>query len=86
MLDETNLVREGETMSMPLSMVPEGSEVRVIGFRGGATFVQKLTAMGFVPGSRVKVIRAQYRGPMIVTVRGSQVAIGRGIASKIEVE
>lgn len=86
MLDEANLVREGEKMSMPLSMAPEGSEVRVIGFRGGATFVQKLTAMGFVPGSRVTVIRSQRAGPMIVLVRGSQVAIGRGVASKIEVE
>lgn len=73
-------------MSMPLSMVQEGSEVRVIGFRGGAGFVQKLTAMGFVPGSRLKVIRSQTGGPMIVLIKGAQMAIGRGIASKIEVE
>ena len=73
-------------MSMPLSVVPEGSEVRIIGFRGGAMFVQKLTAMGFVPGSRLKVIRSQSGGPMIVLIRGTQMAIGRGVASKIEVE
>ena len=73
-------------MSMPLSMVPEGAEVRIIGFRGGAMFVQKLTAMGFVPGARLKVIRSQRGGPMIVLIKGSQMAIGRGVASKVEVE
>lgn len=73
-------------MSMPLSVVPEGEEVRILGFRGGAQFVQKLSAMGFVPGSRIRVIRSQSGGPMIVLIRGSQMAIGRGVASKIEVE
>ena len=85
-LDKANLVREGEKMSMPLSAVKEGSEVRVIGFRGGVGLIQKLTAMGFVTGSRLKVIRSQVGGPMIVLIKGSQMAIGRGIASKIEVE
>ena len=67
-------------MSMPLSMVPEGAEVRVLGFRGGAGFVQKLSAMGFVHGAVLKVIRSQRGGPMIVMIKGSQMAIGRGIA------
>jgi len=70
---------------MPLSMVQEGTEVVVVGFKGGARFVQKLADMGFVPGTKVKVVRNQRSGPMIVILRGMQLAIGRGIATKIEV-
>ncbi len=71
---------------MPLSMVPEGSEVVIVGFKGGARFVQKLADMGFVPGTRVKVIRNQRGGPMIVLLREGRLAIGRGVAMKVEVE
>ena len=70
---------------MPLSMVQEGAEVIVVGFKGGARFVQKLADMGFVPGTKVRVLRNQSSGPMIVILRGMQLAIGRGIATKIEV-
>lgn len=70
---------------MPLSAVSEGSDVVIMGFRGGARFVQKLADMGFVPGTELKVIRNQREGPMIVLLRGMRLAIGRGIATKIDV-
>lgn len=71
--------------TMLLSMVPEGDEVVIVSFRGGSRFVQKLAAMGFVPGAKVKVVKSQNMGPLIVSIKGSRMAIGRGIATKIEV-
>ncbi len=71
--------------AMPLSSVSEGSDVVVTGFRGGARFVQKLADMGLIPGTTVRVVRNQRAGPMIVLLRGMRLAIGRGIATKIEV-
>jgi Fe2+ transport system protein FeoA len=39
--------------------------------------------MGLVPGTRVKVINNQNRGPMLIEIRDSKMALGRGLASKI---
>ena len=68
---------------MALSMLPEGSEAVVVGFQGGPGLVQKLADMGFVPGTRVKVVKNQRNGPMMVSVRGVTLGIGRGIATRI---
>ncbi len=43
----------------------------------------RLLDMGLVPGTRVMVLNNQNRGPMLVEVRGSKMALGRGLASKI---
>ena len=68
-----------------LSMLPEGAEATIVRFQGGPGLVQKLADMGFVPGTRVKVIKNQRNGPMMVWVRGVTLGIGRGIASRIMV-
>ncbi len=68
---------------MALSMLPEGSEAVIVGFQGGPGLVQKLADMGFVPGTRVKVVKNQRNGPMMVSVRGVTLGIGRGIATRI---
>jgi ferrous iron transport protein A len=46
----------------------------------------RLVSLGFTPGVQVKMIRNYGYGPLIVIVRGTQVALGRGEASKIEVQ
>lgn len=43
----------------------------------------RLLDMGLVPGTRVKVLNNQNRGPMIIEVRDSKMALGRGLANKI---
>ncbi len=43
----------------------------------------RLLDMGLVPGTRVKVINNQNRGPILVEVRDSKMALGRGLASRI---
>ena len=42
--------------------------------------------MGFTPGARLRVIQNRGRGPLIVAVRDTRVALGRGEAEKILVE
>jgi ferrous iron transport protein A len=68
---------------IPLSMLPEGSEAVIVGFQGGPGMVQKLADMGFVPGTRIKVVKNQRNGPMMVWVRGVTLGIGRGVATRI---
>ncbi len=40
--------------------------------------------LGIVPGASVRVVgRGPFRGPILVEVNGSQVALGPGIARKV---
>lgn len=52
---------------------------------GGDRFLSRVTAMGFTPDTSVSVLRNERRGPLIVRLRDTDVAIGRGEAAKIEV-
>ena len=69
---------------MPLSMVEEG-EPKTIVKVGGKEEVRKfLENLGFVDGTVVTVV-SSLGGNMIVKVKDSRVALGRDMASKIQV-
>ncbi len=68
-----------------LSGVPAGSKAKVISITAGKGKVRRLMEMGILPGEILEVISNSV-GPVIVRVRGSMVAIGRGMASNILVE
>ena len=57
------------------------------GGRRGWGFKKRLMDMGLTPGTRITVVRsAPFRGPLEVSVRGSRLALGRGMAERIFVE
>ena len=69
---------------MPLSMVEEG-EPKTIVKEGGKEEVRKfLENLGFVDGTVVTVV-SSLGGNMILKVKDSRVALGRDMASKIQV-
>ena len=81
-------------MIVPLSSLREG-ESGVIAFinvdhkgRGKSWgFVKRLMDMGLTPGTKVTVIKsAPFRGPIEICVRGSRLALGRGMAKRIFME
>jgi len=50
-------------------------------------FTKRLADMGLTPGTKVTVVKsAPFNGPLEVSVRGSRLAIGRGMASRILVD
>ncbi|NIR88046.1 ferrous iron transport protein A [Candidatus Bathyarchaeota archaeon] len=58
-------------------------------FRAGRGwgFKKRLEDMGLTPGTRITVVKsAPFRGPLEVYVRGSRLAIGKGMADRIFVE
>lgn len=62
-------------------------EVRVVGFESGCRSKERLLQLGIVPGVILKIKRlAPFAGPLIVSIEGSDVVLGRGIAKKIIVE
>jgi len=53
---------------------------------GGEEFTHRIVALGFTPGVEVTVVQNYGRGPILVTVRDTRVALGRGEALKVLVE
>ena len=53
----------------------------------GWGFRKRLEDMGLTPGARVTVVKsAPFRGPLEVYIRGSRLAIGKGMAERVFVE
>jgi len=60
-----------------------GQSATILEFTGGHAVNKRLASLGFTPGVTVSTIRNNLNGPLIVMVRGTQVALGRGEAEKI---
>ena len=66
-----------------LSDLAPGEIGVVQGLAGGRGFVSRLAALGFTPGAEVKMIQNFGHGPIIVLVRDTRIALGRGEAMKV---
>jgi ferrous iron transport protein A len=69
-----------------LGAVRAGELVHIRQVQGGRTLLSRLASLGFTPGAPLRVIQNFGRGPIIVALRDTRVALGRGEASKILVE
>jgi ferrous iron transport protein A len=58
----------------------------VIALQNGRAVNNRLVSLGFTPGVMIEMTQNYGHGPLIVTVRGTGVALGRGEASKIVVD
>ncbi len=69
--------RHGRIMHWPL----------IHGITRNSRFEKRLMDMGLTPGTKVTVVKsAPFHGPFEVIVRGSRLALGRGMAERIFVE
>ncbi len=68
----------------PLALCRPGEKVVVREIAGGMGVKRRLESMGLYPGEEVVVISAQ-KGPVIVSIKGCRIGIGRGMAHKIMV-
>jgi len=72
-------------LQLSLSEMAVGEDAIILDFRGGRTVNNRLASLGFTPGVRVSMTQNFGHGALIVTVRGTRVALGRGEAKKIMV-
>ncbi len=73
-------------MLTDLATLPAGQTAEVVGFQGGAGMMRKIEAMGLRPGKQVRKLSSQFMaGPITVLIDGRQVAMGHGIARRIQV-
>lgn len=66
-----------------LASLKPGVEAIITRLDLGRHAANRLAVMGFTLGARVKVLQNYGHGPLIVLVRGTRVALGRGEASRI---
>jgi DtxR family Mn-dependent transcriptional regulator len=71
-------------LTTQLSNLKPGEEGRVAFLRGGRHATQRIMDMGLTPGTYVKMVKAApFRGPVEVEVRGTSLALGRGLANHV---
>ena len=66
-----------------LDTVRTGESVRIQRMKGGHSFLSRLASLGFTPGAKLQVVQNFGHGPLIVSLRDTRVALGRGEARKI---
>jgi Fe2+ transport system protein FeoA len=67
---------------IPLSKAPTGQELRLVKIQAGRKLTHRLAELGLTPGVKLRVVQKN-GGPLLISVRGSRIAIGRGMAHKL---
>jgi ferrous iron transport protein A len=68
-----------------LNDLGSGETATVREISGGTQFRSRMASLGFTPGALVKMIQNYGHGAVIVSLRGTRVALGRGEARKVGV-
>ncbi len=68
--------------TLPLSMATIGQTVRLININAGKRLTHRLTELGMTPGTELTILQ-DAGGPLLLSVRDSRVALGRGMAHKM---
>ncbi len=66
---------------LPLTMISPGEKVEIVEIAGGEKVKRRLTDLGLLVGEKIEVIGKT--GPIILNVKGSRLALGKGVAQKI---
>ena len=74
------------TNTISLTELSVDNHATILAFNIGTVEATRLVSLGFTPGAEVSMSQNYGRGPLIVTVRGTHVALGRVEAAKIFVE
>ena len=74
-------------MSSRLNECSKGARVKIVRIDAGTQAALNMMRLGINLGDIVTIMRTSFlRGPMVVGARGTEVAIGHGLAGKIVVD
>lgn len=83
--DEAHVPSEAELGLMRLSALETGETGLVYDMVAGHSLVSRLSALGFTPDAQVTMVQNFGHGPVIVSIRDTRIALGRGEAGKVRV-
>lgn len=69
-----------------LAKIKEGEEVEIVAIKAGPKAAKRLADLGLNSGTKIKILRKAISGPIEIKIRGSRLALGRGLANKIAVK
>lgn len=73
------------TETIPLALTNPGQRVKIVSIVAGRGLKQRLISMGLDIGFELEVIKSEAPGPLLIAIKETRLAIGRGIAYKIMV-
>jgi Fe2+ transport system protein FeoA len=68
-----------------LAKARPGLHYRVVGVSGGGEVQLRLASLGILPGQKIRIVQPSDFGPVMIAVKGSKLALGRGVSHKIMV-
>jgi len=71
--------------SKPLLTLQVGRKGVVGKIVGGRSACKRLNELGLVPGTEIEMVNKIANGPVMIRVKGSKLALGRGLASKVHI-
>jgi Fe2+ transport system protein FeoA len=71
---------------VPLSAVKPGQRVRLVRIEAGRQAAHRLSELGLTPGVELEVLHRSGSGPLLLAVRDTRLAVGRGMADRVMVE
>ena len=74
-----------DTDLMVLSSVEAGRKVRLVEIKAGRALRERFAALGLLPNVEIVVIRNENRGQIIISVKDSRIALGRGMTNNVYV-
>ena len=84
-LGESERVLMNSNERIPLNTLTPGEIGVVRELAGGRGFMSRLATLGFTPGAKLTMVQNFGHGPLIVNIRGTRIALGRGEAAKVVV-
>jgi ferrous iron transport protein A len=69
---------------IPLTQVGIGRPVRLVSISGGRRLNHRLAELGLTPGISITILQDS-GGPLLLAVRQSRIALGRGMACRVNV-
>lgn len=71
-------------IKIPLTEATIGEPYCLENFEGGRGLQRRLAELGLTPGVSLRVLQ-DCGGPLLIAIRNSRIALGRGMANKITV-
>jgi len=72
---------------LTLDQLRFGQQARIVAITGGRGLQRRLQQIGIHPGDTVSLAsQGSFRGPLLITVNGARLALGRGVARRILIE
>ncbi|MBK8987563.1 MAG: ferrous iron transport protein A [Chloroflexi bacterium] len=68
--------------TVPLSLAAANHKLRLVEIHAGHQLTHRLAELGITRGVELEVVQ-DAGGPLLISVRGSRIAMGRGMAHKL---